>query len=479
MNNYPVWVGQDVYNRRWVRILGTNLEGLTTTTATSGGIIPIDVEPHGSSHYITGSDAVYITTRQVADLLLTVVSGLTVRLAGGFVIADGQPTYIAGQNIDLTSYVPTDACWIVIRANSAGVISVQEGAEVDSFADLTLDSIPAVTAGYSPLWAVRMYGQTTINGSTTQADFFDLRFAPRSQVDNHDHSGDLGDGDTFPVTNLTSEVGESDAADGSVLIADGSGGMAWGVDRIKATAAEVAINDAAGDTPDFRVEGTTEDKLVLVDASADVARIGDGDTNYTQWDKTGHQTMVGTAQPWDDLRVEPVARTTGVNAPTFEKWYDDSGGTSRGVYLYSFDNAIESSQKEIFFTMQLPHSWNQDDVDIHVHWVAESTASDSKVRWGLEYAWAEIGAVFGDTVIVYADTDTESATGTTANEHKVTPFAAISPTTDQDGISSVLIGRLFRNSAADEDTYTGKAGLLYIDAHYQLNSIGSNDEYTK
>jgi hypothetical protein len=43
----------------------------------------------------------------------------------------------------------------------------------------------------------------------------------------------------------------------------------------------------------------------------------------------------------------------------------------------------------------------------------------------------------------------------------------------------VLIGRLFRNSAADEDTYTGKAGLLYIDAHYQLNSIGSNDEYTK
>lgn len=204
-----------------------------------------------------------------------------------------------------------------------------------------------------------------------------------------------------------------------------------------------------------------------------------GGSNYTTIDNDGHQEMVGTAQPWDDLRIEPVARTTGVNAPTFEKWYDDSGGTSRGVYLYSFDNAVESSQKEIFFTMQLSHAWNLDDVEIHVHWVAESTAADSKVRWGMEYAWAEFGAVFGDTTIVYADTDTESATGTTAHEHKITAFTAISPTTDQDGISSVLIGRLFRASGAAEDTYTGKAGLLYIDAHIQLSSLGSDDEYTK
>jgi hypothetical protein len=68
--------------------------------------------------------------------------------------------------------------------------------------------------------------------------------------------------------------------------------------------------------------------------------------------------MVGTAQPREDLRIEPQARTTGVNVPTFEKWYDDAAGTSRGVYLYSFDDAIASSEKEIFFTMQMPHAWN-------------------------------------------------------------------------------------------------------------------------
>lgn len=196
MNNYPVWVGQDVYNRRWVRILGTNLEGMNSTV-TIGGIIPFDVEPHGRSHYLTGSDPIYITTRQVVDLLLTVVSGMTVRIAGGFVIADGQPMYVIPQTVDLTSHIPTDAArWVVIRADSAGALDVQDGAEVDSFADLTVDTLPAVEAGYSPLWAVRLYdGQTAVNATSAQADFFDLRFAPRGPSPAGDVSADVTDFD--------------------------------------------------------------------------------------------------------------------------------------------------------------------------------------------------------------------------------------------------------------------------------------------
>ena len=27
------------------------------------------------------------------------------------------------------------------------------------------------------------------------------------------------------------------------------------------------------------------------------------------------------------------------------------------------------------------------------------------------------------------------------------------------------------------DTYTGNAGLLYLDAHYELDKLGSNEEY--
>jgi hypothetical protein len=201
-------------------------------------------------------------------------------------------------------------------------------------------------------------------------------------------------------------------------------------------------------------------------------------TNYTQFDTTGHQTMVGTAQPWDDIAVTPTARTTGTQAPTFEKWFDDSAGTSRGVYLYSFDNAIVAQEKEIFFTIQFPHSLNGDDIQFHIHWVAESTASTSKVRWGLEYTWKEPSAVYGDTTIIYADTDVWGATGTTQNQHTITSFTGLSPTTSEDGLSTILIGRVFRNSSNASDTYTGKVGLLSMDAHFQMARLGSDEEYT-
>lgn len=216
-------------------------------------------------------------------------------------------------------------------------------------------------------------------------------------------------------------------------------------------------------------------------------RLGDSTpTNYTQFDSTGHQTMVGTAKPWDDLRIEPVARTTGANAPTFEKWYDDAGGTSRGVYLYSFDDANAGSEKEIFFTMQMPHSWDLGNIEIHVHWVGAVDDTTSAPRWGLEYAWKEIGEVFGDTTTVYSDGSNYVQGGTEADitlgKHYISKFAEITADNTQNTISSILVARLFRDSANAADTYNAagaKCGLLYIDAHIQMNSLGSTDEYTK
>jgi hypothetical protein len=129
----------------------------------------------------------------------------------------------------------------------------------------------------------------------------------------------------------------------------------------------------------------------------------------------------------------------------------------------------------------MPHDWDGGDIKIHVHWISSTTAASSKVRWGLEYSMAEAHAVFPETAatLIYADTPESGDTGTTVRKHQITAFATISPSTSQDGLSTILIGRLFRDSANAADTYSELAGLLYIDAHYQMNSIGSTDEYTK
>lgn len=204
--------------------------------------------------------------------------------------------------------------------------------------------------------------------------------------------------------------------------------------------------------------------------------------NYSAFEGDGTLKFVGDAKVWDDLRVEPVARTTGNNAPAFEKYYDDAAGTSRGVYLYSFDDAIAANEKEIFFTMQMPHGWASTAIDIHVHWVGAVDDTTAEPRWGLEYVWQNIGNVYGDTTTIYAATKYPTDANVTANKHYLTEFAAISPGTTANGLSSVLIGRLFRNSSDAADTYdaTGaKCGLLYIDAHYEIDTIGSRSELSK
>lgn len=202
---------------------------------------------------------------------------------------------------------------------------------------------------------------------------------------------------------------------------------------------------------------------------------------------SGEFQLVGKATRWDDLRIEPVARTTGANAPTFEKWYDDAAGSSRGVYLYSFDDAAGGSEKEVFFNMQMPHAWIQPgtSIHLHVHWVGAVDDTTASPRWALEYAWKNLGQVYADTTTIYVNTHHSGGAtlaNITANTHYISEFSDITPDTTQNFLSSVIIGRLYRDSADAGDTYNAagaKCGLLYIDAHVEIDTLGSRDEYIK
>jgi hypothetical protein len=196
---------------------------------------------------------------------------------------------------------------------------------------------------------------------------------------------------------------------------------------------------------------------------------------------------------YDDLRIEPVARTAGANAPTFEQWADNAGlgdtGASRGIYLYSFDDALAAAEKEVFFSMQMPHAWKLGTpILMHVHWIGAVSDTTAAPRWGLEYAWKDIGETFGATeTIIYTTGENIDASGTpdpdvTAGKHYISAFGPITPGTSADGLSSILVARLFRNSSDAGDTYNAagaKCGLLYIDAHYETDSPGSSSEYVK
>ncbi len=55
----------------------------------------------------------------------------------------------------------------------------------------------------------------------------------------------------------------------------------------------------------------------------------------------------------------------------------------------------------------------------------------------------------------------------------------ITPSETQNGLSSVMIGRLYRVGGGTGDTYAAAAALLSIDIHYEINTIGSREMLSK
>jgi hypothetical protein len=196
-------------------------------------------------------------------------------------------------------------------------------------------------------------------------------------------------------------------------------------------------------------------------------------------------TMSGNGKAWEDLRIEPTVRLLSptTNNPTWTKFVDN-GSASRGLWLYAFD--YSGTEKELHFTAQMPHAWDGGDIHIHVHWIGSHAQSTATPKWGLEYSWAEAGTVFANSDIIYTDGYNYTLSGTdpdvTINKHYISKWASISPDSTDNGLSSIIMGRVFRNSSDGGDTYTQSGnlcGLLYIDLHYQIDAFGSSLEYTK
>ena len=203
-------------------------------------------------------------------------------------------------------------------------------------------------------------------------------------------------------------------------------------------------------------------------------RIGDG-ANYTRFEADGTIEFVGSATVFNDFVVPTNSAKSGGNAPDWQM-FRNSGSGSIGVYTWAFDNNGSSSEDELHFTIQMPHDYKLGSaIYPHLHW-SPLTNDGGVVTWGMEYTWANYQSTFDITTIVTANSASFS---NNQFGHLITELGSISPSSNQDNISSIICIRLFRNSGASADTYTGKAAMLSFDIHYETNTIGSRTEYTK
>ena len=186
-----------------------------------------------------------------------------------------------------------------------------------------------------------------------------------------------------------------------------------------------------------------------------------------------------TATVWNDLMVFPDATTKGGSNPP--EWgtafMRNAGGTSMGVYLWMF---APNQEEELHFTVQIPHDYKEGTALYpHVHWTtATGTPSGSNVVWGLEYTLIAVGGSFPSTVTLTTNTLVpECGTPSGTAQHLISPFTPVSGTGL--GISSILVCRLYREVGNASDTFPNAVGLLGFDLHYEQDTQGSRDQWTK
>jgi hypothetical protein len=175
---------------------------------------------------------------------------------------------------------------------------------------------------------------------------------------------------------------------------------------------------------------------------------------------------------WDDLRFDANAlKAAGVKDPSYSTCLGD------GLRAYWFS---PSTQEELFFAVQMPHSWDGSPIYPHIHWMATTASSTlaDKVQWHLEYSWASIGSTMSapTTIVVSSRIPNEAIV---ANKHYMSKFDTITPTTSQNGISSMMLCRLARDSTVAADSFAQGAYLLEFDIHFRMNMIGSRNEASK
>ena len=170
---------------------------------------------------------------------------------------------------------------------------------------------------------------------------------------------------------------------------------------------------------------------------------------------------------WDDLRFP----AQGINPPGAVS--DPVLEATSGLWLF------DAAGTEILMGVaQLPHAWREGTaISPHVHW-QKTTSASGTVLWRLEYEIVDNGSVaamdYGttlDAVTPVAGTpDTD-----TANNVMISSFGQIDMTGRR--VSCLMFWKLSR--VGGSDTYGADARLIEFDIHYQADSLGSAELYTK
>jgi len=171
---------------------------------------------------------------------------------------------------------------------------------------------------------------------------------------------------------------------------------------------------------------------------------------------------------WDDLRfpVNAIKLRGSGSEPDEETTY--------GTLLFD-NNTVES----VFVTAQMPHAWKEGTtIYPHVHWY-KTTSAAGDVCWQLDYIICKKGAQFSDTYTTITGATPAISDNDTARTHALTSLNSSGIDMTGCGLSDMIIMKLSRKADDALDTYGADAALLEFDIHYEIDSFGSDDQFSQ
>lgn len=167
---------------------------------------------------------------------------------------------------------------------------------------------------------------------------------------------------------------------------------------------------------------------------------------------------------WDDLRFGASALSPQ-NKNDAVPEYD----TTNVGWLFDPDNT-----ESLTIVAQLPHSWKQgSSIQPHIHW---EQASDSAVVWAYQYIWTNVGDTVEAWSAVLKDS-VGSQTYSAGTLHQITGLDVMDGSDKT--LSSIIKIKISRVGGSSGDTELNDVLFTEFDIHYQINSLGSQNEYTQ
>lgn len=182
--------------------------------------------------------------------------------------------------------------------------------------------------------------------------------------------------------------------------------------------------------------------------------------NYAKFDSNGELRLYGDATQWDDLKFPAnTIRQGSTSKPDFDV-------TNLGLLFPQNDNT-----EIAYMIAQMPHEWMiESNLSPHIHYVQDEA---QEPVFKIDYRWYKNGSdPTGSFTTITANTFV--FTYTSGSIIQIVSFPNISAT-GIDTVSSILDIKLYR----DDNIVSGDILVKEFDIHYQVDSLGSDLEYTK